>query len=587
MKGHPRCVFEVCLGNTMKNIEVADFFEAIADLLEVKADNPFKIRAYRKAAQNIRSLTEDIETIAGENRLEEIPGVGKDLAAKIVEIVKTGRLKHYEELVKKIPQGIIDLMAVPGIGPKTSKLLYDKLKVKSVEDLEKKAKAHKISGLPGLKERTEENILRGIELVKKRAERMSLQEALNLSGEIISQLKKLPDVKRISPAGSLRRMKETVRDIDILITSTSPKRIIDAFVRFPIVKDVLAHGETKASILTNTGVQVDVRVVEEDSYGAALVYFTGSQAHNIHMRHMAKKAGLKVNEYGVFKEKTNKRTAGKEEADVYKTLDLPFIPPELREDRGEIEAALKGSLPKLVGLSDIKGDIHVHSEWSDGSHPIEELASACKKRGYEYVAITDHSKSLRVARGLSEKDVLKRLDEIEGLNKTLRGITVLSGVEVDILEDGSLDYGEDILKRFDVVVAAIHSGFKQSKEKLTNRILKAMDNKYTNIIAHPTGRLRGSRPSYDLDFDRIFGAAEKTRTFLEINSYPDRLDLDDVNSRAAKEAGVKIAIGTDAHLIGQLDSMLLGVSVARRAWLTKKDVINTFKLDDLLKFLMK
>ncbi|MBI4974840.1 MAG: DNA polymerase/3'-5' exonuclease PolX [Candidatus Omnitrophica bacterium] len=571
----------------MKNIEVAEFFEAIADLLEVKGDNPFKIRAYRKAAQNIRSLTEDIETIAEEGRLEEIPGVGKDLAAKIVEIVKTGRLKHYEELKKKVPEGIIDLMAVPGIGPKTAKLLYDKLKIKGIEDLEKKAKAHKISGLPGLKEKTEENILRGIELVKKVLKRMSLQEALNLSGEIIAQLKKLPDVKRISPAGSLRRMKETVRDIDILITSTNPKKIMDAFVKFPIVKDILAHGETKASILTDNGVQVDVRVVEEDSYGAALVYFTGSQAHNIHMRHMAKKAGLKINEYGVFIEKTNKRIAGKEEADIYKTLSLPFIPPELREDRGEIEAALKGKLPQLVELSDIKGDIHVHSEWSDGEHSIEEMARACRKRGYEYVAITDHSKSLRVARGLSEKDVLKRLDEIMALNKTLRGIRILSGVEVDILEDGSLDYSEDILKRFDIVVAAIHTGFKQSKEKLTNRILKAIDSRFVNIVAHPTGRLRGSRPAYDLDFDKIFEAAKKTRTFLEINSYPDRLDLDDVNSRAAKESGVKLAIGTDAHVVDQLGSMLLGVSVARRAWLTKRDVVNTFRLEELLKFLRK
>ncbi|MBI5144202.1 MAG: DNA polymerase/3'-5' exonuclease PolX [Candidatus Omnitrophica bacterium] len=571
----------------MKNIEVAEFFEAIADLLEVKGDNPFKIRAYRKAAQNIRSLTEDIETIAEEGRLEEIPGVGKDLAAKIVEIVKTGRLKHYEELKKKVPEGIIDLMAVPGIGPKTAKLLYDKLKIKGIEDLEKKAKAHKISGLPGLKEKTEENILRGIELVKKVLKRMSLQEALNLSGEIIAQLKKLPDVKRISPAGSLRRMKETVRDIDILITSTNPKKIMDAFVKFPIVKDILAHGETKASILTDNGVQVDVRVVEEDSYGAALVYFTGSQAHNIHMRHMAKKAGLKINEYGVFIEKTNRWIAGKEEADIYKTLSLPFIPPELREDRGEIEAALKGKLPQLVELSDIKGDIHVHSEWSDGEHSIEEMARACRKRGYEYVAITDHSKSLRVARGLSEKDVLKRLDEITALNRTLRGIRILSGVEVDILEDGSLDYSEDILKRFDIVVAAIHTGFKQSKEKLTNRILKAIDSRFVNIVAHPTGRLRGSRPAYDLDFDKIFEAAKKTRTFLEINSYPDRLDLDDVNSRAAKESGVKLAIGTDAHVVDQLGSMLLGVSVARRAWLTKRDVVNTFKLEELLKFLRK
>lgn len=571
----------------MKNREVAEFFEQIADLLEIKNDNPFKIRAYLKAAQNIRSLTEDIETVAKEGRLEDIPGIGKDLASKIIEIINTGRLKHYEELKKKVPRGILDLIAIPGVGPKTARLLYAKLKVKSVDGLEKLARAHKISGLPGLKDKTEENILRGIELVKKRSERMPLQEALSLADEIISRLKRFPRVRRISPAGSLRRMKETVRDIDILITSANPRKVMEAFVKLPMVGEVLAHGDTKSSILTKTGVQVDLRVVDPSCFGAASVYFTGSQAHNIHIRDMAKKKGLKINEYGVFVGKRNKRIAGKEEADVYKTLKLPLIPPELREDRGEIEAALKGELPRLIELSDIRGDFHIHTNRSDGAHSLKEMIEACRKRGYEYSAITDHSKTLKVAGGLSEKEFIKEIDEIRKINKNFKDFKVLAGTEVEILDDGSLDYKRDILKRLDIVVAAIHSGFKQSKEKLTNRILKAMESGYVNIIAHPTGRLMGTRSAYELDFDRIFKVAKETRTCLEINSFTERLDLDDINSKAAAEAGVKMAIGTDAHMIGQLGSIILGLSVARRAWLTKKDVINTLPLADLLKFLKK
>ncbi len=572
----------------MKNLDVATFFDEIADILEILDDNPFKIRAYRKAALNVRGLTEDVALLARADRLEEIPGVGKDLAAKIVEIVKTGRLKHYEELKRKVPEAILDLMAVPGIGPKTAKLLYEKLKIKSVEELEKKAKAHKISGLPGLKEKTEENILRGIELIKKRAERMSLKEALDLSGEVVAALKKnSPAVKRIAPAGSLRRMKETVRDIDILVTSDKPKNVMDAFVKLPMVKDVLAHGPTKSSVLTDTGVQVDVRVVEPESFGAALVYFTGSQAHNIHIRHIAKKTGLKVNEYGVFIEKTNRKIAGREEADIYKALKLTLIPPELREDRDEIEAAAKGRLPKLIELSDIRGDFHVHSKWSDGAHSIEEIATAAKKIGYEYILVTDHSKRLKVARGMTEKDVLKKLKEIQKINEELKGIKILSGAEVDILSDGTLDYSKDILKKFDMVVAAIHSGFKESKDKLTMRTVRAMETGLVQILAHPTGRLMGVRPAYELDFDKVFKVATQTKTCLEINAFAERLDLDDVNSKAAMEAGVILAIGTDMHMLDQLGSIKLGVSVARRAWLEKKNVLNALRLEDLLKFIRK
>lgn len=571
----------------MKNEQVAEFFDDIADLLEILEDNVFKIRAYRKAALNIRGLSEDIANVSAEGRLEEIPGIGKDLAAKIIEIIKTGKLKHYEELKRKVPHGMLDLMAIPGVGPKTARLLYEKHGIKSVTGLEKKARAHKISGIPRLKEKTEENILRGIELIKKHSERMSLKEALDLSNEVISELKKAPSVDRIVAAGSLRRMKDTVRDIDILITSKKPEAVMNAFVKLPEVEDVLAHGRTKSAILTSGGVQVDVRVVDKDSFGAALVYFTGSQAHNVHIRHIAKQMGLKVNEYGVFVEKTNKKVAGKEEADVYKALKLSFIPPELREDRGEIEAASKDKLPKLVELSDIKGDLHVHSNWSDGTSSIEEIVRAARSKGYEYVAITDHSESLKVAGGLSGKDVLKKLDEINKLNKKIKGIKILAGVEIDILQDGSLDYSKDILDRFDVIVAAIHTGFKQSKEVLTTRIVRAMESGRVHIISHPTGKLRLARDPYELDFGRIFKAAKQTKTCLEISAFPDRLDLDDINSKAAKEAGVKLAIDTDAHLVDQLEYMSLGISVARRAWLGKKDILNTMTLSELLKFLKK
>ena len=571
----------------MKNIMVADIFENIADILEIKDDNPFKIRAYRRAALNIRGLAEDIEMLAKEDRLSDIPGIGKELEAKIREIITTGSLKHYEKLKREVPQGILDLMSVPGIGPKTARVLHDSLKIKTIGELEQKARSHEISGLPRLKKKTEENILRGIELIKKRAERMTLKEALDLTGEVIPELKKLSGVGKLSVAGSLRRMKETVRDIDMLITSDKPKAVMAAFTKLPLVQDILAHGDTKSSILTESGVQVDLRVVKEESFGAALVYFTGSQAHNIHIRHLAKKAGLKVNEYGVFSEKTGRRVAGRREEDVYKALKLSFIQPEMREDRGEIEAAAKSKLPKLLELSDIRGDLHVHSKWSDGTYSIEDAARAAKAKGYEYIAITDHSKNLKVARGLSEKDVMKKLEEIERVNKKVRGIRILSGTEIDILQDGSLDYDEDVVERFDVVVAAIHSGFKESKEKLTTRIIKAMESGRVHILAHPTGRLMGSREPYELDFDKIFKAASQTNTYMEINAFYERLDLDDVNARAAKDAGVKMAIGTDAHVIDQLDSMLLGVSVARRAWLEKKDVLNASSLDSLLKLLKK
>ncbi|UCD85576.1 MAG: DNA polymerase/3'-5' exonuclease PolX [Deltaproteobacteria bacterium] len=571
----------------MKNLEIARVFMEIADLLEIKGENPFRIRAYRRAAQNLEGLTRDIAEEAGKGTLEGIPGIGKDLAKKIDEYLKSGVVEFYERLKEEIPEGLLDLLAVPGVGPRTAKLLYERLNIQGLDELEKMAREHKLKDLPGLKEKTEENILRGIQLIKSGRERMHLGLAYSLADEIISTLKSLPEVKQISPAGSLRRMKETVKDIDILIVSSRPAEVMEVFVNLPLAGEILARGETKSSIRTREGTQVDLRVVEPECFGAALAYFTGSKAHNIRLREMARKKGLKVNEYGIFKEKSGQKIAGKEEADIYQTLNLPFIPPELREDLGEIEAARKGNLPSLVSPKQIRGDLHVHSKWSDGAHSIEELARAARKIGYEYVAVTDHSQSLGIAGGLKEKDLLKQIDEIGTINRKLKGFRLLTGTEVDIRGDGSLDIADELLARLDVVVAAIHSGFKQGKEKLTKRMVRAIKNRYVNIIAHPSGRLLGEREAYELDWEEVMREARKNRTALEINAYPQRLDLNDIRCRQAKELGLSLAISTDSHTINQFGTMNLGVATARRGWLEKKDIINTLPLPQLIKKVSK
>jgi DNA polymerase (family 10) len=568
----------------MKNFQIASIFNQIADLLEIKQDNPFKIRAYRRAAQNLESLTENLEVLAQEDRLQEIPGIGKDLSEKIKEFINKGKISSFEELRKTIPEGVMKMLEIPGVGPRTAKMLYEKVGIRTVEELEKRARAHKLSGLPGLKDKTEENILRGIEILKKGRERILLGTALPLAESIIAELKNLSEVKRISYAGSLRRMKETVRDIDILITSTHPEKVMDYFIKLPNVKEVLAKGETKSSILTPEGIQVDLRVVEPESFGSCLLYFTGSKQHNIRLRTMAQKMGLKISEYGVFEEKTNKNLArNKEEEDIYKILSLSYIPPELREDLGEIEAAAEGKLPELIELKDVRGDFHVHSNWSDGAYPLEEIANEGRRRGYEYLAITDHSQSLGIAHGLDEQRLLKQIEEIKKFNQKFKDFCLLCGTEVDIRKDGSLDLEKKVLEKLDIVVASLHTGFKQSKEILTARVIKAMETGLVTIFAHPSGRLLGEREAYELDYEAIFKVAKKTNTFIEINAYPQRLDLTDINCRAAKNHGLTLAISTDAHTLPQLDFMRLGVAVARRGWLEKKDLLNTLSLIQLLK----
>jgi DNA polymerase (family 10) len=571
----------------MKNNEIAEIFNNIADILEIRNENRFRIRAYRKAAQNIEGLGEGIEAIARKKKLTDIPGIGDDLAGKIEEYLSKGKIKAYEDLRKTIARPVLELMAIPGVGPKTANLLHDKLKIKGIEDLKKKASGGRIKEVFGIKDKKILNMLRGIDFLKKAEGRTLLDRAIRISDEITSQLKKHAEVKRIASAGSLRRMKETVRDIDILVTSNKPGKITRVFTKLPQVSEVLASGPTKSSVITKDKIQVDLRVVEPSSFGAALCYLTGSKSHNIRLRKMALKKGLKINEYGVFKAKTNKKIAGAEEEGVYRAIDLAYVPPELREDRGEIELALKDKLPRLVERGDIKGDLHVHSRASDGVLSLEQISSHCRKLGYEYAVIADHSQSLRIAGGLKEKALMKSAKEVRKLNKKLKKIRLLIGTEADILNDGSIDYKDSILKELDFVIAAIHTGFKQSKEAITKRVLKAMDNKYVNMLAHPTGRLLGKREAYAIDLEKVFKKAEETNTFLEINAFPERLDLDDNASRRARELGCTLAIATDAHNGEQFDNMRFGVSVARRGWLEKKNVLNTLDLGRFLKRIKK
>ena len=567
----------------MRNQEVATIFRDIASILEIKRENPFRIRAYEKAALNIESLTGDIATIAERKELEKIPGVGKDLAGKIEEILNTGTCSHLEELKKEIPAGLIEMLAVPGLGPKTAKLFYDKLKIASVDELEEMARSHKLHGLPGIKEKTEENILKGIELLRQGRERSLLGTILPLVNEIKERLKKLPKVKQISEAGSVRRKKETIRDIDILVISSDSQKVMEVFTTMPLAGDILAKGPTKSSIRTRQGIQVDLRVVEPESFGAALCYFTGSKAHNIRIREMGVKLGLKINEYGVFR--GEKKIGGKTEKEVYQAVGLPYIPPELREDRGEIEAALAGNLPRLVELKDIRGDFHVHSSYSDGSSAFEEIAEKAKSIGLEWVGVCDHSQSLKIAGGVSIEQLKEKIREIRAFNEKGHSVKLLCGTEGDIGNDGKLDYPDDILAELDLVVAAIHTGFKQDEKTITRRIVTAMQHPLVNMIAHPTGRLFGEREPYAVNMEKVMEEAKNTGTAIEINAYPKRLDLNDIYVKVAKERGIKLGIGTDTHILDQMEYIDLGLAVARRGWLEKDDLLNTLTYEKLMKVL--
>ena len=570
----------------MKNHEVAELLRNIAQLLEIKGELVFKIRAYEKAALVIDNLDEGIEEVWKQGRLDDIPGVGEALTKKISEFLETGKLEYYEKLKKEVPVNMEELGRVPGLGPKTIMKLYKQLKVKNLEDLEKAARQKKIENIEGLGPTVEENILKSIDFARASGKRFLLGTALDIAEEIKDRLKKINYVDKVEVAGSLRRRKETIGDIDILITAKNAQKVIDFFTEMDDVEQVLARGPTKSSVRLREGIQSDLRVLPEKIYGAALLYFTGSKQHNIVLRKIAIKKGMKLSEYGVFDKKTNKLLAGKTEEDCYKKLGLRYIEPEIREDEGEIESAIKNRLPELIGYDDLKGDLQMHTKWSDGNNTITEMAEAAKKVGHEYICITDHiGETFRIANSMDEKRINQQRKEINEINNKLKNITILHGGEVNIKDDGSLDMKNNVLKELDIVLASIHSGFKNPKEKMTKRIIKAMENEHVDIIAHPFGRLISQRPPIEMDFDQVLEKAKETKTVLEINAYPERMDLKDTNIRAAVNAGVKLSIGTDSHDADQLRNYKLGIATARRGWAEKKDIINTYPLKEMMNML--
>lgn len=563
----------------MRNDKVAEMLEELGDLKEILGENPFKVRAYRRAAEAIRRLTTPIEELIEQGRLNEIEGVGASLAAKITEFVRTGKVSELEELRRKVPPSLRAFLEIPDMGPRTAWLVYERLGITTIEELEKAATEGRLRHLPGMGPKKEENILRGIQLLKTTAQRVRLDVAWKVADYIVNELASLPQAKLILPAGSLRRMKETIGDVDILVATTNSEPVMEKFVNLDGVRDVLARGPTKSSVLFEGGLQVDVRAVHPESFGAAAQYFTGSKDHNISLRERGIKLGLKINEYGVFKEPTDEKIAGETEEGVYESLGLIWIPPEIRENKGEIEAAERREIPKLIEMDDIRGDLHIHSNWSDGSETIEALANAAAELGYEYIAITDHSPPL--GWGVKPEDFKRQVELIRKLNERLNDITILTGVEVDILPDGTLALDDELLSEFDVVIASVHSQMKMSAQKMTERMLRAMENPYVNIIGHPTGRLIGQREPYEVDVEALIKRAASEGIALEINASPERLDLKDDHVRMCKDYGALVAIGTDAHAIIHLEFMRYGVGTARRGWLEPKDVINAMPLRDL------
>ena len=568
----------------MKNKDIAKIFYEIADYLEMEGVQ-FKPYAYQKAGISLETMEEDAEEIykrEGLEGLKKIPGVGKSIALRIEEYIKTGKIKYYQDLKKKTPVDIDELIQVEGMGPKRAKILYQKLGIRTLKDLEKAAKAHKIAPLFGFGEKTEKNILEGIAFLKRSKGRFLLGEILPKVKEILEKLRSLEEIEQISVAGSVRRMKETIGDVDILVTTKNPKKVMDFFLSSPGIVKVWGKGPTKSSIKVKEGFDVDLRALKKKSYGSALQYFTGSKEHNIATRRIAINKGLKLSEYGLFKGK--KMIAGWSEAGVYKILGLPWIEPELRENQGEIEAGLKGKLPKIIGYKDIKGDLHCHSKWDGGANSIEVMAKAAQDMGYEYLGISDHTKFLRIEHGLDEKKLAQQRKEIDKINEKLKGFKVLQGAETNILNDGTIDIKDEALKKLDYAIAGIHSNFKMEKGEMTERIIRAMKNPYIDIISHPTGRILKRRDEYLCDFDKILRAAKEFGVILEINSYPERLDLNAENIRRAKEAGVKMVINTDSHHKDQLRFIELGIAQARRGWAEKEDIINVHPLEKLLKF---
>lgn len=562
------------------NADIAAIFEEIADLLEIESANVFRVRAYRNAARILQELGKDARAMVekGED-LTKLPGIGDDLAHKIKEIVETGHCAMLDKLHKQLPPTITELLAIPGLGPKRVSALYHELDIQTMEQLQRAVRDHRIQALPGFDEKTEMRIADALAIHASNTSRFKLAIAAQYAEPFAAWLRTVPGVQQVVVAGSYRRARETVGDIDILITATEHSPVMARFCDYDEIAEILSHGPTRSSVILKCKLQVDARVVAPESYGAALHYFTGSKAHNIAIRRLGQEKGLKINEYGVFKGQT--RVAGETEESVYQAVGLPFIPPELRENRGEIEAARKGYLPKLIELSDLKGDLHTHSKASDGHATLKEMARAAKQRGFEYLAVTEHSSRLTIARGLDSVQLAKQIDEIDRLNAQLEGITLLKGIEVDILEDGSLDLPDWILGKLDLVIGAVHSHFGLSRARQTERILKAMEHPHFTLLAHPSGRLIAKREPYDIDMMRIIRQAKARGCYLELNATPDRLDLLDTYCQAAKAEGVLICIDSDAHSVLDFDNLRFGIGQARRGWLEKSDVLNTRSLKAL------
>jgi DNA polymerase (family X) len=569
----------------VNNQNVAAVLYEMAELLELHAENRFKIIAYSKAARAIESLKEDVEQVCREGRLQSIPGVGKAIALKVEEYLRTGQIQAHQDLLKQTPAGLAELLKISGLGPKTIFLLHEKLDVSNIEDLEKAAREHRIRRLPRMGAVREKNIQKSLERYKKRSNRILFSVAEPVVNEILGFLQSLDGLAHITAAGSYRRGKETVGDIDILATAARPEEIVAAFVRMPMVEEVLVKGPTKASVIVQETIQVDLRIVEHKSFGTVLQYFTGSKEHNVSLRQLSQGRGYSLSEYSLTRLADSQDLFFDREEDVYAYLGLQYISPELREDRGEIEAAKQGKLPELVELKDIRGDLHVHSDWSDGRASILEMAHAAQALGYEYVAICDHSPSVGIAGGLPPEKLEEKIEAVAAVNESLHGTRVLVGTEVDIKADGKLDYPNDLLARCDVVVASVHMGQQQNERAITGRLVSAIENEFVHIIGHPTGRIIDQREPYEVDMNAVLEAAARTETALEINAYPSRLDLNDVWAREAKETGVRMSIDSDAHDPKQLSVMKYGLNVARRGWLEKKDLLNALSLSELQKVL--
>jgi len=567
----------------MRNTAIAKVFSDIADLLELKGENQFKIRAYQKVVRAIEHYPKEIKIMVDEEEdLKNIPGVGDAIAKKTTELVKTGKLEYYEKLKAEFPEGITNLLDIPGIGPKTANKLSSELGITSADSLEQAIKDGRVATLFRLGEKTANNILQQIEASRRKDQRISIGEALPTVEEILSALNSVPGVRNLTYAGSLRRFRETLGDIDLMGTVDNPQKVMDTFVSLPIVGQVLVQGPTKSSAIVSGGLQVDLRLVEHEAFGSLLQYFTGSKQHNISLRERGRRQGLKLSEYGITDIATDKLEKFADEENFYRRLGLQYIPPELREDQGEVEKAERGAIPKLVELSDIKGDLHMHTHWSDGHNTIEEMALAAKKLGYQYIAITDHSGGRAIAHGLDVERLRKQIEEIKKVNEYIDGIQVFSGIEVDIRADGTLDLPHEILSKLDVVIAAVHSAMHQSEGKMTQRVLSAVENPDVDIIAHPTCRLLGEREPTAIDLETVSRVAAKNNKILEINAMPDRLDLNDVHASRARELGVKLAIETDAHDVSHLNFMRFGIGMARRAWCEPQHILNTLPLADLL-----